>query len=388
MLVDIVVEQAVVVIVGAGPSGLATSACLNNFSIPNIILEKESFHASLWKLRTYDRLKLHLAKEFCNLPHMPFSPSAQTYISKEDFVRYLDNYVSTFNISPRYHRLVKSASFDKLTGRWQIEVENTKSSETELYVAEFLVVASGENTEGFIPKVHGLHNFVGEITHSKDYKSGSKYSGKDVLVVGCGNSGMEIAYDLAESKACTTIVIRSPVHVLTKEMVHLGMVLLKYLPLYLVDSFISLISIFWYGNLAKYGIERPANGPFYIKATEGRSAVIDVGTVKKIKEGEIKVLPELVSVQDTNLKFSNGEIRKFDAIVFATGYKSAINKWLKEYEYIFNYEGLPKNKFPNHWRGSNGLYCAGFSKRGLAGVSMDAVAIAEDIKLIVGGKEE
>ncbi|KAK9167144.1 hypothetical protein Scep_002335 [Stephania cephalantha] len=383
MLVDVVVEQAVVVIVGAGPSGLATSACLNNLSIPNIILEKESFHASLWKLRTYDRLKLHLAKEFCNLPHMPFSPSAPTYISKDDFIRYLDNYVSKFNLSPRYHRLVKSASCEKLTGRWQIEVENTKSGETELYIAEFLVVASGENAEGYIPKIHGLHNFVGEITHSRDYKSGSKYSGKDVLVVGCGNSGMEIAYDLAESKACTSIVIRSSVHILTKEMVHLGMVLLKYLPLSFVDSFITLISRFWYGDLAKYGIERPANGPFYIKATQGRSAVIDVGTVKKIKEGEIKVLPELVSVQETNLKFSNGEIRKFDAIIFATGYKSGIHKWLKEYGYIFNEEGLPKNKFPNHWRGSNGLYCAGFSRRGLAGVSMDAVAIAQDINLMM-----
>ncbi|KAK9162622.1 hypothetical protein Syun_003524 [Stephania yunnanensis] len=388
MLVDVVVEQAVVVIVGPGPSGLATSACLNNLSIPNIILEKESFHASLWKLRTYDRLKLHLAKELCNLPHMPFSPSAPTYISKDDFIRYLNNYVSKFNLSPRYHRLVKSASCDKLTGRWQIEVENTKSGETELYITEFLVVASGKNAEGYILKIHGLHNFVGEITHSRDYKSGSKYSGKDVLVVGCGNSGMEIEYNLAESKACTSIVIRSSVHFLTKEMVHLGMVLLKYLPLSYVDSFITLISRFLYVNLAKYGIERPANGPFYIKATQGRSTVIDVGTVKKIKEEEIKVRNNIISsVQATNLKFSNGEIRKFDAIIFATGYKSGIRKWLKEYGYIFNEEGLPKNKFRNHWRGSNGLYCVGFSRRGLAGVSMDDVAIAQDIKLIMGGKK-
>ncbi|KAK9162620.1 hypothetical protein Syun_003522 [Stephania yunnanensis] len=99
------------------------------------------------------------------------------------------------------------------------------------------------------------------------------------------------------------------------------------------------------------------------------------------------VLPELVSVLATNLKFSNGEIRKFDAIIFATEYKSGIHKWLKEYEYIFNEEGLPKNKFSNHWRGSNGLYCTGFSRRGLVGVSLDVVVIAQDIKLIMGGKK-
>ncbi|XWS26698.1 hypothetical protein CRYUN_Cryun26dG0052600 [Craigia yunnanensis] len=92
--------ENVVVIVGAGLSGLATSACLSTHSIPHIILEKEDIYASLWKKRAYDRVKLHLAKEFCSFPFMPHSPDSPTYIPKDIFVDYLDEYVSTFNIRP------------------------------------------------------------------------------------------------------------------------------------------------------------------------------------------------------------------------------------------------------------------------------------------------
>ena len=81
----------------------------------------------------------------------------------------------------------------------------------EEYNCRILVVATGENSEGFIPHVPGLESFNGEILHSSKYKSGSNYSGKAILVVGCGNSGMEVAYDLANYGARSSIVVRSPV---------------------------------------------------------------------------------------------------------------------------------------------------------------------------------
>ena len=74
--------------------------------------------------------------------------------------------------------------------------------------------ASGENSAANIPIIPGLHEFSGEAIHSSRYKSGTSYSGKNVLVVGCGNSGMEIAYDLASHGANTSIVVHSPVCVL------------------------------------------------------------------------------------------------------------------------------------------------------------------------------
>ncbi|XP_038986715.1 probable indole-3-pyruvate monooxygenase YUCCA10 [Phoenix dactylifera] len=200
-----------VLIVGAGPSGLATAACLNMFSIPNIILEKEDCSASLWRKRAYDRLKLHLAKQFCELPHMPYPSTFPTFIPKDQFIQYLDNYQARFKPNIVYCTVVDSANYDKYKGTWSIMACDKVTGEVKEYTAKFLVVATGENDEGMIPDISGLKTFSGEVVHSSFYKSGAAYTGKNVLVVGSGNSGMEIAYDLSNFGAKTAITIQSPV---------------------------------------------------------------------------------------------------------------------------------------------------------------------------------
>ncbi|XP_059433539.1 probable indole-3-pyruvate monooxygenase YUCCA10 [Corylus avellana] len=379
--------EITVVIVGAGPSGLATAACLTRHSIPYVILEREDCYASLWKKRTYDRCGLHLAKEFCSLPFMPHPPKTPTFLPKDAFLHYIDDYVSHFNICPRYFRSVQSALYDKVGRKWRVEAKNSIAGKVEVYVAEFLVIASGENSEGFIPDLPGLDSYRGEIVHSNHYRSGLKYQNKDVLVVGCGNSGMEIAYDLSIFEAKPYIVVRSPFHVLTKESVARGMSLLKYLPVYVVDALVIMHANFIYGDLSKFGIHRPKIGPFTQKAITGRSPVIDVGTIKKIQGGEIQIVPEISSIKKDKVVFNDGTERKFDTIVFATGYRSSANHWLKDYKYALNDEGMPKNSFPCHWKGENGLYCAGLSKRGLYGIAMDAQAIANDVEKVLSARK-
>ncbi|KAJ8647311.1 hypothetical protein MRB53_000334 [Persea americana] len=145
------------------------------------------------------------------------------------------------------------------------------------------------------------------------------------------------------------------------------MTLLKSSPCNMVDDLVLSFSKLQFGDMTKYGIVRPSNGLFYLKETTGRSPVINVGTLKKIKSGYIQVLPELIRFDGNEAIFTNGNSHRFDAIVFATGYRSTAKKWLKS--------------FPNHWKGENGLNCAGLSRRGLAGLSMDAQNIANDIKM-------
>jgi indole-3-pyruvate monooxygenase len=207
-------EEVVVLIVGAGPAGLATAACLSQFSIPYIIVERESCSASLWRNRAYDRLKLHLAKEFCELPHMSYPVDAPTYIPKNQFVKYLDDYIERFNIQPKYRTAVDSSTYDINEKCWSIIARDIEKCTIVKYKAKFLVVASGENSEENIPVIPGLETFPGVAIHSSSYKSGISYTGRNVLVVGSGNSGMEIEYDLASHDANTSIVIRSPVCVL------------------------------------------------------------------------------------------------------------------------------------------------------------------------------
>ncbi|KAF7119839.1 hypothetical protein RHSIM_Rhsim13G0017100 [Rhododendron simsii] len=377
-------QEPVAIIVGAGPSGLAVAACLNRLSIPNIILEREDCFASLWKKKSYDRLHLHLPKQYCELPHMPFPTRFPTYVPKKLFLQYLDDYVSRFNISPMYRKLVESASHDGVTERWRVRVRNTGGSEeaqVEEYSGRFLVVASGETSDVFVPEVKGLDSFGGEVMHSTKYKCGEKYSGKRALVVGSGNSGMEIALDLSLHGADTSIVVRSPRHILSREMLYMGLEMLKYgIPLPTTESLLVLLSKLWYGDLTKYGIQRPQEGPLSLKVKYGKYPVVDVGTYKKIKSGQIQVLPAIASIRGNEVEFENGNSHPFDAIVFATGFKRSTHKWLKGDNYLLNEDGIPKPSFPNHWKGENGLYCAGLSRRGFYGAAMDAQNIANDIK--------
>ncbi|XP_015087592.1 probable indole-3-pyruvate monooxygenase YUCCA10 [Solanum pennellii] len=374
-------QEIEVLIVGAGPSGIAVSACLNRFGIKNVVLEKEDCCAYLWKKKTYDRLHLHLAKGFCSLPFMSYTTSTPKYLSKNEFIQYLDKYVEHFDVKPKFHTCVEWAYFNNEEGKWNVKSRDLSSGDMKVYDCDFLILATGENSEGYIPKVVGMENFEGEIIHSSDYKFGKKYEGKNILVVGSGNSGMEIAFDLSNYGCHASIVVRSPIHILTREMVYTAMLMLKYLPVSWVDAVIAKYAKFKFGNLAKLGISQPEEGPFSVKMSKGRSPVIDVGAIDKIKHGQIKVLPGISEIKEQTVVFENGDKHQFDAIVFATGYKNVATKLLKDYSSIFLEDGTLKN-----WKGENGLYAAGFSKRGIAGISMDAIAIADSIKSVRGDK--
>ncbi|XP_078437678.1 flavin-containing monooxygenase family protein [Wolffia australiana] len=377
-----------VVIVGAGPSGLAVAACLNRFSIANIIIEREDCHSSLWKKRAYDRVKLHLAKQFCELPHMHHSPSTSTFMSKDEFVRYLDEYVAFFGLRPLYNKSVEKATFDYSQGIWTVRFRDVATGEAEEYSSLFLVAATGENNERNIPNFPGLSSFLGEVIHSCEYKSGARFATKHVLVVGSGNSGMEIAYDLCQHGAKTSISVRGPLHVLNKDIVHAGMVMLRRIPIHIVDALVILMARLQHGDLSQYGLLRPKEGPFSMKAKTGRSPVIDVGTVKKIKSGEIKVMKEVIRISGANISFAGGSTQSFDAIILATGYRSGVGGWLKDGGRLLNVDGFPKRALPDHWKGTNGLFFAGLSRRGLIGAASDAMNIAEEIKQQRGGSSD
>ncbi|KAK6784414.1 hypothetical protein RDI58_017869 [Solanum bulbocastanum] len=167
--------------------------------------------------------------------------------------------------------------------KWNVKSRNVTSGEMELYACHFLILAIGENNEGYIPKVVVIENFKGEIIHSSDYKSGEKYKDNKVLVVGLVNSGMEISFDSSKYGSHPSIIVRSPIHVVTREMVNVGMVLLKYLQISLVDTVIAKFAKFKFGNLAEFGIPQPEEGPFSFKISKGTSLVIDVGAIDKIK---------------------------------------------------------------------------------------------------------
>ncbi|KAK9281696.1 hypothetical protein L1049_004600 [Liquidambar formosana] len=103
---------------------------------------------------------------------MPMPASYPTYVPRKQFTQYLDDYVSHFKISPRYHRSVESANYDEGTRKWYVKVRNVSSDEIEEYHGRFLVVATGETTDAFIPEVEGLNSFTGEVLHTTQVQIG------------------------------------------------------------------------------------------------------------------------------------------------------------------------------------------------------------------------
>ncbi|GFP94473.1 indole-3-pyruvate monooxygenase yucca6 [Phtheirospermum japonicum] len=232
--------------------------------------------------------------------------------------------------------------------------------------------------------MEGLGEFGGVVVHTSGYKSGEGYNGKRVCVVGCGNSGMEVSLDLCNHNARPELVVRDAVHILPREMLGrstfgLSILLLKWFPIRFVDRFLLTVTRLMLGDTSRYGLVRPNIGPMELKKVSGKTPVLDVGTLHKIKSGDIKIRPAIRRVRHKSIEFEDGATENFDAIILATGYKSNVPSWLKENKMFSEKNGLPKRAFPNGWKGECGLYAVGFTKRGLLGTSMDAKNIADDI---------
>lgn len=382
------------IIVGAGPSGLASAVCLSMEGISSIVIEKEDCIASLWKNKTYDCLKLHIAKEYCQLPFMPFPRCYPNFVTRCQFLDYLEDYAQRFQIRPHFCQVVESASFCENSQTWHVlcsfcdnYAHPPNVVEYKEYIGRWLVVATGENAEVVRPHISGIENFKGTVIHSSEYKTGFKYEDKKVLVVGCGNSGMEIALDLVNYNVKPSVVVRSSIHVIPRQVLGkstfgLAMKLMKIFPVRMVDCMLLLYSRLTLGNTASFGLRRPVEGPLELKSKTGKTPVLDVGTLTKIRTGDIRVYPSIKRISDTGVQFEDGHSEDYDVIILATGYRSDVPRWLKDDGSFFSEGGLPKAPFPNNWKalGKKGLYAAGFSRRGLLGSSMDAQLIARDIK--------
>ncbi|KAH7573133.1 hypothetical protein JRO89_XS03G0073800 [Xanthoceras sorbifolium] len=320
-----------------GPSGLAVGACLRNQGVPLIILERANCIASLWQNRTYDRLKLHLPKKFCQLPNFPFPEDFPEYPTKYQFIAYLESYAKHFDINPHFNETVMSAKYDQTFGLWRVKTISSSGSnpggQVE-YICRSLVVATGENAEQVSPEFEGLEDFDGNVTHAGDYKSGASYRGKRVLVVGCGNSGMEVSLDLCNHNAKPSMVVRSSVHVLPREVFgistfQLAALMMKWFPIWLIDKILLIFARLIFGNVEKYGLKRPSLGPLELKNTLGKTPVLDIGALKRIRSGDIKVVPGIKRISRGRVELVNGEIHEIDSVVLATGYRSNVPSWLK-----------------------------------------------------------
>ena len=371
------IQSEEVLVIGAGPAGLATSACLRREGVTHEVLEREGRIADAWH-RHYERLHLHTTKTHSGLPMTPWPKDAPRYPAREQVVRYLQAYATEHHIAPRLGVTVHSV----------LRTGDHFTVDTSAGVMEprVVVIATGYNGVPKLPSIPGKDRFQGSAIHAGVYKNAAPYRGKRVLVVGCGNSGAEIALDLAEQGVDVAMVVRGPVHVVPRDLLgrptqHTN-VLLSYLPLALRDAIAVGTLGLAVGDLARWGIVRPAIGPNRMIEEHGRIPILDVGTIAMVKQGKIRVLPAVMEILPDAVRFADGTQHPFDAIVFATGYSPGLDKVIPGFEAIADARGRP-NRFGAE-TAIPGLYFVGFRNPptgALREIALEAPRVARSIRM-------
>ena len=116
---------------------------------------------------------------------------------------------------------------------------------------------------------------------------------------------------------------------LGKSTFQLAAVMMKWVPLWLIDKILLILARLVLGNVKKHGLKRPTLGPLEVKNTLGKTPVLDIGALKKIRSGKIKVVPGIKRFSQGRVELVNGQILEIDSVVLATGYRSNVPSWLK-----------------------------------------------------------
>ncbi|MFO0610060.1 MAG: NAD(P)/FAD-dependent oxidoreductase [Polyangiales bacterium] len=328
-----------VVVIGAGPSGLAVGACLRQRGVPFTLLERAAAVGSTWRGH-YERLHLHTVKQYSALPFAPFPDHVGQYPARQDVVDYLDDYARRFELAPRFGEPVSRVARDG--GFWAV------AHASGVTRARHVVVATGYNRVPVVPRWPGDDTFAGTIVHSANYRHGRAWRGKRAMVVGAGNSGAEIAIDLWEAGAASVaLCVRGPVHVTPRDLFGVpaqvnSLHLASRLPPRVADAVSLALVERALGDLSPWGLRRPKLGPISQLLEEKRVPLVDVGTVALIKQGKVRVVPGIERFTPEGAVFEDGASLPLDVVVLATGYRAGIEDFLDGASEVLDHRGHPR----------------------------------------------
>jgi cation diffusion facilitator CzcD-associated flavoprotein CzcO len=325
------------IIIGAGPAGLACAATMRGAGLNITVFEKADNVGSVWR-RHYERLHLHTDRNHSGLPGMAMPKSYPLYPSREQVVAYLEAYAARFDIKPAFGNEVVRLRRDG--AQWCAETASGAVS------APVAIVATGMASAPYRPSWPAMDSYRGITVHSSEYRNPAPYLNKRVLVVGFGNSGGEIALDLAEAGVDVALAVRGPVQLLPRDLLGLPIVtwaiLYQHLPARLVDLINAPILRLALGSFEKLGLRRAAKGPLQMIKEDGRIPLIDVGTLGKIRDGSIKVRGGIDRLTSGGVVFDDGRSEDFDAIVLATGFRPDLRRLIPDVDGVFDAHGTPR----------------------------------------------
>lgn len=363
------------VVVGAGPAGLAVAAELGRRRVPTLVLERGERPAARWH-EHYRSLRLHTVRTLSGLPGTPIPRSCGRWVSRRDFVAYLERYAAAHGLRIQLGTPVQR--IERAGDRWRLATgEGAVESRT-------VVVATGYNQAPVLPAWAtgaGL-----PILHSGAYRDPKPYRGQRVLVVGAGNSGTDIALDLAAGGARRVwLSVRTPPALVPRQVLgvpaQVAAIGLTRLPPRVGDAAAGLERRLFAGGLAAYGLPQAGNRVFTRHLADGRIPILDVGFRNAVRRYRVRIVPAVEAVDEHRVTLRGGVTLTPDAVIAATGYRPALGQLVGDLG-VLDQRGLPSAGGGQALPGQPGLYFAGYRNPltgALRELRFEAPAIADTV---------
>ncbi|MBB5842397.1 putative flavoprotein involved in K+ transport [Conyzicola lurida] len=367
-------DTAPAVVVGAGPAGLAAAAELGRVGIHALVIDSAGEIGSSWA-HHYDRLHLHTARALSALPGMPIPRSSGRWVARDDFRSYLRAYAERHGLD--VHLSSPVTSVDRLAdGLWRIGCRG------QTIVTPIVVIATGYNHTPVLPDWPGRERFEGRIMHSSDYRNPADLAADSVLVVGPGNSGAEIAADLAEAGKRVWLAVRTPPNIVRRQVAGIPSQLLAILmspfPAWVGDGVGRVVRRISVGDLSRFGLPAAPLGVVTRLKVDDVPPLLDVGLVAAVRAGRVTVVAAVASFDGHDVRLADGEVLRPDAVVVATGYTRGLDSLVGHLGVVAP-NGRPAVNAAEQAPGLDGLYFLGYSNPltgNIRQLGIDARAIA------------
>lgn len=306
-------ERAVadVVIVGGGQSGLAAAYAAGRAGLRSLVLEAGPEPVGSWPYY-YDSLALFSPARFSALPGRPFPGDGDRYPTRDEVVAYLRAYAADLDADIRCDQRVDRVDRGddgRLVARTatRLEVEGG-----------MVIAATGGFRRAHRPALQGLQRFAGTVLHSSQYRAPDAFAGRRVVVVGAGNSAVQIAADLA-SVARVTLATRAP---------------LRWQPQRPLGR-----DLHWW--LIRSGLDSAPIGRWLDRGT----SIVDDGRYRAaVRSGNPDRRLMFTRLDGDDVRWSDGTRERVDAVILATGYRPGL-------DYLRAIGALDDDERPLHRRG-------------------------------------